>query len=194
MLSQGQGAALATTTAAGRRRQQSAQVSFHPCLASPHSGQARRASAAAMSLQRQQQLAATPSAAGLVRRPAHAALAPAGADGASDDEAGGFVLHMSQSYMRASQPAISPNTAAGLAAAHAAGDDADCGAGAGGGVEAPFTTPSQDSRVRSRVVSCLVKQHAWWGGAPRPLILLSVGVVIHGQQQQQQQPWRDAPH
>ena len=97
VLLQGQGAALATTNAAGRRRQQSAQVSFHPSLASPHSGQARRASAAAMSLQRQQQLAATPSAAGLVRRPAHAALAPAGADGASDDEAGGFGLHMSQS-------------------------------------------------------------------------------------------------
>lgn len=52
----------------------------------------------------------------------------AGGDGDED----GFVLFTSQSYVRQSQPAISPSFAAGLSA---------------GPEEEPTTTPSQDSRV-----------------------------------------------
>jgi hypothetical protein len=52
-----------------------------------------------------------------------------------DDDEDGFVLFTSQSYVRQSQPAISPSFAAGLSA---------------GPEEEPTTTPSQDSRVSER--------------------------------------------
>lgn len=61
-----------------------------------------------------------------------------------------FVLHTSQSYIRASQPAISPNVAAGLSAAQPEqheeegellqDDEEELGG-------PPLTTPSQNSKV-----------------------------------------------
>lgn len=78
--------------------------------------------------------------------PHHSSLAGASGmscPGSAGDD--GFVLHMSQTYSRASQPAISPSVAAGLSAPQA--EDADAAAEAG-----VSTTPSQDSRVSSR----------WW--------------------------------
>ncbi|KAF8059373.1 PMA1 [Scenedesmus sp. PABB004] len=82
-----------------------------------------------------------------------AGVCPGSACFGSED---GFVLHTSQSYCRSSQPAISPNVAAGLAAAApdadedagAAADDGDGGAGCL--QQQPFTTPSQDSREPPR--------------------------------------------
>eukprot|EP00775_Hariotina_reticulata_P002533 gene2533-2835_t len=65
---------------------------------------------------------------------AGAALLCPGSGGPSEE---GFVLHTSQSYSRVSQPAISPNVAAGLAAP---ADDEEEPA------EEQFTTPSQDSK------------------------------------------------
>jgi hypothetical protein len=78
--------------------------------------------------------------AGSARTPypsAHYSSSLAGTPGScagGDDDDGGFVLFTSQSYVRQSQPAISPNFAAGLST---------------GPEEEPTTTPSQDSRVSS---------------------------------------------
>lgn len=84
--------------------------------------------------------AAAAGGAGAARTPypsAHYSSSLAGTPGScagGDDDGGGFVLFTSQSYVRQSQPAISPSFAAGLSA---------------GPEEEPTTTPSQDSRVSS---------------------------------------------
>lgn len=95
---------------------------------------------------------------------------PGSVGGFGEDD---FVLHTSQSYIRASQPAISPNVAAGLAAAEPevqeedelqADEEEEEQLGA-----QPFTTPSQNSKVggcsackrsSSRSWRCTVMRHA----------------------------------
>jgi hypothetical protein len=94
----------------------------------------------------------------LMGTPGSAAATPCGtqrgAGGGGDDDDLGFFLHTSQTYTRHSQPAISPNVAAGLATAQEGGEQGGEQGGAAQQqqqqqqVEEPFTTPSQDSRVR----------------------------------------------
>jgi hypothetical protein len=91
-----------------------------------------------------------------------------GSAGLPDD---GFVLHTSQSYSRVSQPAISPNVAAGLAAP---ADDEEEPA------EEQFTTPSQDSKVCQEpgldgqecctaTTAGAVAKQCWWQHLPPAL-------------------------
>jgi hypothetical protein len=86
-----------------------------------------------------------------------------------------FVLHTSQSYIRASQPAISPNVAAGLSVAEPEqqeeeelqqDDDEEEQLGA-----QPFTTPSQNSKVGAL---CLQEQQR----QQRPVIDIN-GMLVH---------------
>jgi hypothetical protein len=88
----------------------------------------------------------TPYPPSAARGAAAAAECPGSVGGFGEDD---FVLHTSQSYIRASQPAISPNVAAGLSAAEPEQQEEEeelqeeedplCGQ--------PFTTPSQNSKV-----------------------------------------------
>jgi hypothetical protein len=72
------------------------------------------------------------------------------------------VLHTSQTYVRHSQPAISPSVAAGLSAADPEDeeDEEEAEEEEEEHVEEPFTTPSQDSRVRRRAFSSHTSTHA----------------------------------
>lgn len=81
-----------------------------------------------------------------------------------DDDEDGFVLFTSQSYVRQSQPAISPSFAAGLSS---------------GPEEEPTTTPSQDSRVSERG-SCSIGS---WARQSKEWNFESVGM------QQMQKGW-----
>jgi hypothetical protein len=102
-------------------------------------------------------------------RGAAAAECPGSVGGFGEDD---FVLHTSQSYIRASQPVISPNVAAGLAAAEPEQQEEEeelqeeeedplCGQ--------PFTTPSQNSKVIIIIITPCKPYLSASATAPHPL-------------------------
>ncbi|WIA15838.1 hypothetical protein OEZ85_012593 [Tetradesmus obliquus] len=110
---------------------------------------------------------------------------PGSVGGFGEDD---FVLHTSQSYIRASQPAISPNVAAGLAAAEPevqeedelqADEEEEEQLGA-----QPFTTPSQNSKEPPRQspsnITCSNATHSVDQAEPEP----TAGLEPLQQQQQ----------